>query len=211
MNTYKQFAENLRTVFQENALALCELDRLAGDGDHGLTISRGFSDAAAKTAMLPDTAMPAEVFKQIGYAMLASMGGASGPIFSTFFIQAAIVLNGKTALTGELLKEIIESTIFAIHDLAGTERGDKTMVDALYGALDALDSSDCPIEECLALAARGAQKGAEDTVEMTARKGRAKFTGDRSRGYMDAGSKSVSLIFDTMYQTFSHQKESKHV
>lgn len=208
MNVYKQFAENLKQVFEKNALPLCELDALAGDGDHGLTISHGFERAAQKVALLSDTAMPAEIFKEIGYAMLGSMGGASGPIFSIFFIQSAIVLKDRPALTGDLLREIVDATIAAIYDIAGARKGDKTMVDALYGVQEALTQTSClQLSDCLSLASQGAQKGANATMDMVAKKGRAKFLGERSRGFMDAGSKSVSLIFEIMLHTFAEEKE----
>ena len=201
MNTYMELSRRLQETFEQAAMELCELDRKAGDGDHGLTISRGFRCAYEQVLSLDDDAEAAEVFKTIGYGMLNSMGGASGPIFSTFFIQAAIVLNECKTFNGTALKDILMKTVKAIHDLADTDRGEKTMLDALYGALDAVCEE---VEDCVIFrkASEGAKQGAEATREMMATKGRAKFLQERSIGFLDAGSWSVYLILDTIAAVF---------
>lgn len=199
MNIYKELSKRLDQVFDEQAMYLCDLDRCAGDGDHGLTISRGFHTAYELVCGLNEDVKASQVCKTIGHGMLKSMGGASGPIFSTFFIQAAIILNEREILDGEALKEILARTIDAIHDLANTNRGEKTMLDALYGAYDAVCCSEGALWEA---ARQGAKKGAESTKAMMATKGRAKFLQERSIGFMDAGSWSVFLILDTMASLF---------
>ena len=95
MNRYIIMAKKLADRFEKETLYLCDLDRKAGDGDHGITIARGFEEAYNHVSKLPEETSASEVCKEIGYGMLRSMGGASGPIFSTFFIQASIVLKGK--------------------------------------------------------------------------------------------------------------------
>lgn len=206
MNQFKELAENLSKKFEKNALYLCELDTKAGDGDHGLTISRGFNEAQHKVSLMQEDSKPADICKEIGYAMLSSMGGASGPIFSTFFIQAAIVLKDKNELTSNDFAKIIEETIKGISHLAETKRGEKTMVDALYGAQDELsDDGQASLEETLDLALKGARKGAEATIDMVAMKGRAHFLGERSRGFMDAGSWSVYLMLESIKETFTKE------
>lgn len=197
MNKYMEVARRLQETFEQAAMELCDLDRKAGDGDHGLTISRGFRSAYEQVSLLDEDAAAAEVFKAIGYGMLNTMGGASGPIFSTFFIQAAIVLNERKVLDGEALTDILEKTITAIHNLADTRRGEKTMLDALYGAVDAIQGE--PRDAAIfRKASEGAKQGAEATRQMQATKGRAKFLQERSIGFMDAGSWSVYLILDTI-------------
>ena len=201
MNKYKELSRRLQETFDQAAMVLCDMDRKAGDGDHGLTISRGFQYAYEQVSLLDEDEEPAEVFQTIGYSMLNIMGGASGPIFSTFFIQAAIVLKKRLILDGEALTEILEKTIAAIHDLANTRRGEKTMLDALYGAMDAL----CDVTKDTQLfrkASEGAKKGAEATKQMMATKGRTKFLQERSIGFIDAGSWSVYLILDTIAAVF---------
>ncbi len=203
MNKFIEFSKKLSEVFEENAIYLCDLDRSAGDGDHGLTISRGFTEAYAKTSELPEDTSLAEVAKTIGYAMLNSMGGASGPIFSTFFIQTAIILKDQDELDVSGFKKVIDGTIQGIGDLAGTKRNEKTMLDALYGVKDEMDRyHGNDLNEALGLAVAGAKKGAEATIDMIATKGRAKFLQEKSKGFMDAGCWSVVLIFEQLQTTY---------
>ena len=203
MNHFIEMSKKLSEVFEENKIYLCDLDRSAGDGDHGITISRGFTEAYNKVKELDENSSASEICKNIGYGMLNSMGGASGPIFSTFFIQTAIVLNEKEGWDIESFKETIRKTIEAIHDLAGTNKGEKTMLDAMYGALEYLDSHEqTTVLEAMAQAYEGAKIGSEATKNMKATKGRAKFLQERSIGFIDAGSWSICLIFKTIFDTF---------
>lgn len=206
-NLYKDLIFHLNKVFAENAEYLCQLDREAGDGDHGITISRGFRKAYEDSLSLPDTADCNEVFRSIGYSMLANMGGASGPIFSMLFIQTAIRMNGQPELTVGIFKASIDATIREIHELTGTCRGEKTMLDAMFGVKDACDSyQGDDLIELMRLAQEGAHNGSLATRDMKATKGRAKFLQERSRGFLDAGSHSVYLIFKTIYETWRQGK-----
>ncbi len=202
MNKYKQFAQTLDEVFKEQSLYLCDLDAKAGDGDHGITISRGFQNANEKMKLQDDSISPSDSFKTIGYAMLESMGGASGPIFSTFFICMATRLRDEKELTGTVLKDGIRETVTAVSDLAGTVAGEKTMVDSLCYALEYANKAGDSINEVLKSLEDGAKAGSEATIDMVATKGRAKFMGERSKGFMDAGSKSVHFIMKILHDTF---------
>lgn len=200
-NIYKALAIQLKDVFNENAEYLCKLDCEAGDGDHGMTISRGFQKACDAVMLLDDAASANEILKEMGYAMLANMGGASGPIFSSLFVQMAALLKGKNELDVITYKKCIEETIHAIHELTGTNRGEKTMMDALYGAKDACDVYEGDdLLELMDRVQEGAHKGSQDTFNMKATKGRAKFLQERSVGFLDAGSHSVYLILDNIYK-----------
>ncbi len=203
MNKYIEFSRALDELFQKECMYLCELDAKAGDGDHGITISRGFKTAYEKMMEADENISPSESFKLIGYSMLESMGGASGPIFSTFFICMATVLRNETELTGVVLKKGIEDTVNAVCDLAGTVRNEKTMVDALCYALDFAKEASDDLGSVLKALEDGAKAGSEATIDMVATKGRAKFMGERSRGFMDAGSKSVFFIMQTLNSVFA--------
>ena len=153
MNRYIIMAKKLADRFEKETLYLCDLDRKAGDGDHGITIARGFEEAYNHVSKLPEETSASEVCKEIGYGMLRSMGGASGPIFSTFFIQASIVLKGKEGWDVASFVETVHATIEGIRDLAGTKRNEKTMLDAMYGSADALDEGNpSTLEEAVKLA-----------------------------------------------------------
>lgn len=114
MNRYIIMAKKLADRFEKETLYLCDLDRKAGDGDHGITIARGFEEAYNHVSKLPEETSASEVCKEIGYGMLRSMGGASGPIFSTFFIQASIVLKGKEGWDVASFVETVHATIEGI-------------------------------------------------------------------------------------------------
>lgn len=204
MNKFIELSKNLDTVFSENAEYLCKLDCEAGDGDHGLTISRGFKSAYEEIKKLDSNVSDKEIVKSIGYAMLGNMGGASGPIFSTLFIQMAITLNNEQ-LNVKTFKDSVINTIHAINEMANTTRGEKTMVDALYGAVDELEKyNGNDLVEAMNVAQQGALNGANATINMKATKGRAKFLQERSIGFMDAGSYSIYLIFKTIYETWKN-------
>lgn len=202
-NQYKELSSNLNDLFQENSQYLCKLDGETGDGDHGYTISRGFRTAYESVQKLDDSASHTEILKAIGYAMLKNMGGASGPIFSSLFIQLATLLQGDKELDVAVYKNTISETINVIHELTGTERGEKTMMDALYGAKDACDSYEGNnLIQLMEYAKDGAHKGSLQTKNMKATKGRAKFLQERSLGFLDAGSHSVYLILNTFLETW---------
>jgi len=201
MDNYKNLIIVLAQVFKENSLYLCQLDANAGDGDHGLTMERGFVSAEKKITSNNIDYDMSSYFKEIGYSMLENMGGASGPIFSTMFIQWAIETKGKKEFTSESFIKIIRNTIDAIYELIGTQKGDKTMVDALYGAYEKIQGQqNLPLEQVLKLAAEGAEEGSNSTKELVAKKGRAKFLGERSKGFIDAGSVSVALILKNIHK-----------
>ena len=204
---FKSFAKILKESLEENCKMLCELDASAGDGDHGTTILRGVSAAYTELMNIGDSTTISHCFKTIGYAMLKNMGGASGPIFSTLFIQASIVTKGKDTLVGKDLLDIIESTEKGLYELTLTKPGEKTMLDSIHGALLELTANvkeGTTWEDSLEMAEIGAVKGMEATKDMMATKGRAKYLGERSRGFVDAGAMSCSLIFKALNKAKKH-------
>lgn len=202
MNKFIEFAKKLNDTFAKKSMYLCELDSKVGDGDHGITIARGFETAYEKVCEIDETSKPSDYFRTIGYGMLESMGGASGPIFSTYFICMATVLRENEEICSETLVKGIQSAVKSVSDLAGTVRNEKTMVDAMFGALDEVENSPKDINSVLNSLCVGAKKGSDATIEMKATKGRAKFLGERSRGFRDAGSWSVYLIMNDLKDTF---------
>ncbi len=203
MNIFKVYINKLDEVFKRECDPLCELDSQAGDGDHGLTISRGFDAANKAVKELSDDTLPSEIFKTVGYAMLGAMGGASGPIFSSFFIQAAIGLKNDKELTAENFREILRVSVEQVGDLSSTVAGEKTMFDALYQANEAVEAEKSNnLKDVLAAAVKGAQAGSDATKDMVATKGRARFLGEASRGFIDAGSVSIVWMMKCLYETF---------
>lgn len=177
---------------------LTETDSKIGDGDHGDGMRVGFT--AVKEELAKEEPQDIQtLFQQAGMAMLNSMGGASGVIFSTMFMGGAIKAMGKAELDSALLADMMAAAIVKIQKRGGASLGDKTMLDALCPAADALSANRGEeLAVALQAAAKAAAEGVEATKGYVAKFGRAKTLGERSIGYQDAGATSVSLIFDAM-------------
>ena len=173
---------------------LTKLDQAIGDGDHGSNLDRGMQAALAKLA--GDTA--ADVLKLVGRTLISTVGGASGPLYGTVFREAAKSL-GTDAPDDAAFAAALRAGLDGVRRLGGAAEGDKTMVDAWVPALDALDAA---IGEGLgpaaAKAAAAARAGAEATVPLQARKGRASYLGARSVGHQDPGATSTALLFEAL-------------
>ena len=199
--TVEQTKEMMRHVADkmiESKAMLCEIDGNIGDGDHGLGIERGF--ASVKQFLQdknPETIY--DVFTGTGMAMMNSMGGASGVIFSAIFMGIAQQPKEDT-LSSNVFVGMCESGLKKIKVVGKADKGDKTMIDALEPAVEAMKKApkDCEFPELLQIAYEAALQGVEDTKKYTAKFGRAKFLGERALGHEDAGAVSVSIIFKSM-------------
>ncbi|HEX5406169.1 MAG TPA: dihydroxyacetone kinase subunit DhaL [Pseudonocardiaceae bacterium] len=175
---------------------LVELDRLIGDGDHGENMQRGFQTfVVTMTRATPDT--PGAVVKLLATTLISTVGGAAGPLYGTACLRAATAIGDADELTPELTVAALKAALGGVVARGKAEIGDKTMVDALTPAVDAataaLDSG-ADIAGVLVAAADAAAKGAESTVPLVARKGRASYLGERSAGHLDPGARSTSLL-----------------
>lgn len=172
---------------------LCELDGKIGDGDHGIGIARGFQSVL--TELENDHENVKDVFTNAGMAMMNSMGGASGIIFSAMFL-GAMTEAADEQLTVASLKAYLNNGLARIKQKGGAKLGDKTMIDAFEPAVDALNAYDGEsLTIAFQLMQQEAEAGAEKTKAYVAAFGRAKFLGERALGFSDAGATSVSLIF----------------
>lgn len=181
---------------------LCELDGKIGDGDHGIGITRGFQSVLSEMEKEQDNVQT--LFTNAGMAMMNSMGGASGIIFSAMFL-GAMTEDAAEQLTVVNLKRYLANGLVRIKQKGGAKLGDKTMIDAFEPAVAALNSY---AEEDLTIAFErmrlAAKDGVEKTKEYAAAFGRAKFLGERSLGFCDAGATSVYLIFNYGHEYLSH-------
>ena len=185
-----------RTI-EEHRVLLGELDAAVGDGDHGESLARAMR--VALDQLQTDTP-PAQMFALFGRRLLSEMGGASGPMFGTLFIEL-----GRGLADGDESVETVRDGLIAalgkIQALGGAEPGDKTLIDALHPAVEALSRA---AEEGLSLSAaldeatRASRHGAEATKAMVAKRGRAKYVGDKSAGHQDAGATSCWLIMGAL-------------
>jgi len=199
---FLKIIKNINSTIQDNKDYLTKLDLTIGDGDHGVTIARGFRSAAVKLEESKPNNI-SELLKTTGFTLLSSMGGASGPIFGSFFTQMAKVAAGKEELGLDDIYKMFLAVLDNEPKLGGAKPGDKTMIDALYPAVKSLKDSlrkNLSIKEALKEASTAAKKGAESTKDMVAKKGRSRYHGKRSLGYQDAGATSLSLIIKSMYE-----------
>ncbi|MFD8824726.1 dihydroxyacetone kinase subunit DhaL [Streptomyces sp. NPDC059605] len=175
------------------AARLTELDSAIGDADHGSNMQRGFT---AVTAVLdeerPQT--PGAVLMLAGRNLISTVGGASGPLYGTLLRRTGKALGDAPEVTPQQLADAFGVGVAAVAQLGGAQAGDKTMLDALLPAAEALGTS-------FGAAREAAEKGAAATVPMQARKGRASYLGERSIGHQDPGATSSALLIAALADT----------
>ena len=176
---------------------LTQLDAAIGDGDHGVNMDRGFDAVGKALAAQGDSLTPGKLLTVAGKTLVSTVGGASGPLWGTAFRRAGRALGDREELDGQDLVGALQAALDGVVELGAAQPGDKTMVDALGPAIDALSASlDAgePLDRALAAASQAAEEGAKATVPLQARKGRASYLGERSIGHQDPGATSAALI-----------------
>ncbi|MBO8184234.1 dihydroxyacetone kinase subunit DhaL [Streptomyces spirodelae] len=169
---------------------LTELDSAIGDADHGENMRRGFEAARAELGEeIPAT--PGAVLMTVGRKLVSTVGGASGPLYGTLLRRTGKALGSGERVSREELAGALSAGVEAVAQLGGAAAGDKTMLDALFPAVEAMtDSGGKDFEAARA----AAERGAEETVPLQARKGRASYLGERSVGHQDPGATSAALL-----------------
>lgn len=167
---------------------LCRLDSYVGDGDHGISIHKGFSRIL--TALETPAGTLEGIFTQCSDAILDSMGGAIGPIFASVFIGFAMASRGKELLSAEDWRRNFEKALEVVENTGEAKPGDRTLVDTLASVVEAFGDGAVP-EQLWANAEKRAHEGAESTKNMLAKRGRASYLGDKSLGHVDAGAMSM--------------------
>lgn len=192
--------QSISRTLNEEKTRLNNLDSMLGDGDHGTGISTGFADAADKVSGMENTT-PAAVLRIAALSLMNRMGGSSGALYGTLFMKGSLAVKDKPTLQPEDVVALWQAGLIGVKERGKAQLGDKTMIDALEPAVNALATSvkkGQPLAEAFAEAAIAAQQGAEATIGMVAKHGRAKFVGERSRGQIDAGAVSISLMFSAI-------------
>ena len=189
----------------ENRSYLTELDSAIGDADHGSNMARGMAAVMEKTAAAPSSAVD-ELFKLVGMTLVTSVGGASGPLYGTFFLRFGTTAGAVTELDSAGLAAALRAGLGGIVARGKAELGDKTMFDAMSPAVDAFDA-EIAAEADLAAAATGAATaaaaGRDATEPLVARKGRASYLGDRSAGHLDPGATSTAFLFQALAEALA--------
>ncbi|HET6742552.1 MAG TPA: dihydroxyacetone kinase subunit DhaL [Kribbella sp.] len=200
VDSFVSWLRDAAGVLHENAAYLTELDSAIGDADHGANLDRGFQ---AVVAVLDETSFESadELLKKAGMTLVSKVGGASGPLYGTFFLRFGTALAGVDP-TPDAIGKALHAGVEGVLARGKAELGDKTMYDAWAPALEAYDAAvGSGLGAALAAAAEAAAKGRDATIPMVARKGRASYLGERSVGHQDPGATSTTLILESAART----------
>jgi phosphoenolpyruvate---glycerone phosphotransferase subunit DhaL len=195
----RAFADEVR----DHADELTALDSAIGDADHGANMRRGMAAVVAKLDATPDAA-PAALLKSAGMTLVSTVGGASGPLYGTLFLRMATAAGERDELDAAAFAAALRAGLDGVVARGKAAAGDKTMLDALIPAVDALDaalSDGAGLADALRAAAAAADAGSDATVPLVARKGRASYLGERSAGHRDPGATSTALLVGTAAAT----------
>ena len=189
---------------------LTTLDTKTGDGDHGLNMARGVTAAIEAMDELDDEELNArKALQTIGQAFIMNVGGASGPLYGTGFVEAGKVLNENATLDVETLEKSLSAAIAGIQRRGHANKGDKTMLDTLIPICESLKASKdegVSLIDALDEAMAAAREGVEFTKTIVAKRGRASYIGERSLGFEDPGAVSSMILFRTFYQFLKEYK-----
>jgi dihydroxyacetone kinase-like protein len=194
------------SMISENSKYLTELDSPIGDADHGANMERGFKAVMNKMPEISDKDI-GTIFKTVGMTLISTVGGAGGPLYGTLFLQAGMKTTGKMELSAADWAEALEAALNGIIMRGKANLGDKTMVDALTPAVNALKQAvqeNRSIPEALNGSAEAARQGMEGTIPLVARKGRASYLGERSAGHQDPGATSSYMLLKVAADTWKN-------
>lgn len=189
-------------VMEENKQFLTDLDAAIGDGDHGINMSRGFHAVRDKLQDFKSSNI-GEILKTAGMALVSNVGGAAGPLYGTAFMKAGMAVDGKEELSISDFVIMMKAALEGMKMRGKAELEDKTIIDAIEKALDALNHAiekGLTPEQAMKEAVDAAYEGVEHTKDIIAKKGRSSYLAERSIGHQDPGATSCALILKTIYE-----------
>lgn len=195
-----KIVDNMADIIIKNEVYFCELDSVAGDGDFGMSVAKGFKQLKSEWEDISKDDI-GSFLKDSGMIITEYCGGASGPIWGSAFRGAAKYAKGKKELNLAEIAELLQSGVDAIQKRGKAKLGDKTLLDALIPAVMSLKESAEAGEDMLEAMKKGAAaavEGAEKTKTMVASKGRATYVGERSLSHPDAGAMAIGVIFTAL-------------
>jgi dihydroxyacetone kinase-like protein len=187
----------------ERRVELVKLDTAIGDGDHGTNMDRGMRKAVEKLDASEGNDIGA-LLKTVGMALVSSVGGAAGPLYGTLFLQMGTASAGREELDLAGWTEALETGVKGVQARGKAELGDKTMIDALDPAVEALRAAadeGADLGDALRRSADAAAEGMRATTPLEARRGRASYLGPRSVGHQDPGATSSQLLLEVAATT----------
>ena len=197
--------EAVQQVYTENKEYLTKLDSAIGDADHGINMNRGFTAVKAELEKNPPDNI-SNALKTVAMTLIKTVGGASGPLYGTFFLRASTAVTGKETLEPADVVALFETGFSGIIQRGKAEVGDKTMVDAWTPAIAAMNealTNGATIHEILNKGTVAAEEGMKNTIPLQARKGRASYLGERSIGHQDPGATSTYLMLKQAAELWS--------
>jgi dihydroxyacetone kinase-like protein len=203
-----QWLQALAVVFAENKDYLTELDAAIGDADHGINMNRGFQKVITQLPQVEAKDL-GNIFKTVSMTLISSVGGASGPLYGTFFLRASTTVAEKEELTAVELGNLLQAGVAGVMQRGKASLGEKTMLDALLPAVETFTAAvekGNTLETALGEAVNAAQTGMEQTIPLIAKKGRASYLGERSIGHQDPGATSSYLMLKTLLETFTSKE-----
>ena len=207
-----QWLEHTAVVLNDNKDYLSRLDSPIGDADHGINMSRGFKAVLGKLPSVADKDI-GNILKATGMALISSVGGASGPLYGTFFLRSGAASMAKEELNSADLLQMFFDGVDGVVQRGRPQLGDKTMFDAWAPALEALQAAFVNGDDdvaALRLTVAAAEQGMKNTIPLQARKGRASYLGERSIGHQDPGATSSYLILKALLETLEHDS-TQHI
>jgi phosphoenolpyruvate---glycerone phosphotransferase subunit DhaL len=187
-----------------------DLDAVVGDGDFGYSLARGFEKILEGWDDI-DRSDIATFLKKVGMIVTSRIGGTSGPIWGTGFMRAGMAADSGSDLTGEAVVRMLRSATDGIKARGQSDVGDKTLLDALVPMTDRIEQelqAGADAGAVLAAAAQTAREAADATVDMVAKRGRASYTGERSKGSVDAGAMAVAVIVEQIHEAWKTKETS---
>ena len=189
-------------AIRKNAQYLSDIDGKIGDGDHGINMNKGFTMCGERLA--GSTSGFSDSLKTLGRVLLAEIGGSMGPLYGTLFNEMAKAAKDKETIDAALLEQMLARALAAVVTLGNAKVGDKSMLDALSPAVDALkaaNASGASFAEAVTRMAHAAETGRDSTKDMVSKIGRSSRLGERSRGVLDAGAASCALLLSSMAES----------
>jgi len=188
------FADRIHAAREE----LTALDSAIGDADHGINMDRGMTAVRGNLSTLRDGQAGA-LFKQVGRTLISTVGGASGPLYGTFFLRFGTALGEAEDVAPADVARGLRAGLDGIIGLGKANLDDKTMVDAMTPAVEAIEAgAEADFGAALAAAADAAAAGRDRITPLVARKGRASYLGERSAGHQDPGATSATILFEAL-------------
>jgi phosphoenolpyruvate---glycerone phosphotransferase subunit DhaL len=200
-DTVLDWMNSFAASMAEHREKLVQLDTAIGDGDHGTNMDRGMRKALEKLSA-QEQADAGAVLKTVAMALVSSVGGAAGPLYGTLFLQMGTALAGNDEVDLQSYAAAWRKGADGVIARGKAERGDKTMVDALLPAVEALEHAS-DLDTGLREAQDAAERGMRETIPLVARKGRASYLGERSRDHQDPGATSTYYLYQTAAQALA--------